>query len=454
MSLLAQLLVGCTTAIVGAVATGVVQRHKSPRSSRSAGRLRLVAVGAACWAVGFVAAVLASRSWGSEQSLTIYSSFPQQHADGGPNKRTDDVEKAIRLALNESDGKADKFTIKYVPLDATDKTGAFSPQKIEENARTAAEDDKTAVYIGDYTSSASIESIPILSRAGVPQISPASTRVGLTVGDSLSDVEEPDKYYGVGSRNFVRIIPNDDVQAAALGALMRKDGCRKVAIIYDGQDYSQGLSVLMGLIKGPRRIFSEDGRPNERSTRYERLARQAKTAGVDCFIYMGADNPNTFEIFNAFASELPDAQLYGTDGVSEDSLTEADGDLGPFATRVKLMVPPRDLTRYSGFQRDFENAYHGDSPDPDAIYGYEAMKLALDAIRESGSGTRADILEQLTSSRERDGLLGAYSIDSKGDTTLIDYDIFTFGQGKSSPKRAARQKILEKSVEDLRQRKE
>jgi hypothetical protein len=115
MSLLAQLLVGCTTAIVGAVATGVVQRHKSPRSSRSPGRLHLVAVGAVCWAVGFAAAVLASRSWGSEQSLTIYSSFPQQHADGGPNKRTDDVEKAIRLALNESDGKADKFTIKYVP---------------------------------------------------------------------------------------------------------------------------------------------------------------------------------------------------------------------------------------------------------------------------------------------------------------------------------------------------
>jgi ABC-type branched-subunit amino acid transport system substrate-binding protein len=55
--------------------------------------------------------------------------------------------------------------------------------------------------------------------------------VGLTVGDALSDTDEPDQYYRGGARNFVRIIPNDDVQAAALGSLMKHDGCHNVAII-------------------------------------------------------------------------------------------------------------------------------------------------------------------------------------------------------------------------------
>jgi branched-chain amino acid transport system substrate-binding protein len=370
-------------AIAGAAAAAVFDRVKMPRGVP----VRTIALVVGGAALGFAAAVLISLSLSSGPSLTIYSSLPKKNADGQPNKRTTDIENAIKLALTQNNRKAGKFTIKYERLDATDENGASPPQKIQDNARTAAEDDKTAVYIGDFRSSASIESIPILSRAGIPQISPNSTRVGLTVGDSLSDTDEPDRYYRGVARNFVRVIPNDDVQAAALSALMRKDGCDKVATIYDGSDYSQGLSVLMRLANGPKRSFSEDVRPKERGKRYGELAETARRRRVDCFLYMGTDNPNTFGIFEAFADKLPDATLYGTDGVSESSLMDANGDLPKFATRVKLMVPPRDLCRYKGFREDFESEYDGAVPDPDAIYGYEAMKLALDAIKESGSGT-------------------------------------------------------------------
>jgi branched-chain amino acid transport system substrate-binding protein len=362
------------------------------------------------------------------------------------------VEQGIRLALSDSDQKAEKFTIKYVPLDATDETGAFLPNKIQENARIAAHDDKTAVFIGDFSSSASIESIPILSGAGVPQISPASTRVGLTVGDALSDTNEPDQYYR-GAHNFVRIIPNDDVQAAALGSLMKHDGCHDVAVIYDGGDYSQGLSVLMSLIGRPHRVFSEDVRPNERSVRYTGLARKAKARGADCFLYMGDDNPNTFGIYQAFASKLRGAKLYGTDGVSESSLTDENGIAGTFAPHVRLMVPPRDLSRYTGFRQQFRSAYNGVTPDPYAVYGYEAMRLALDAIRASGSGTRADILAQLRSPKQRDSLLGSYAIDGSGDTNLIDYDVSRFENGERGLHRAVEQGTLKKNVEVLRRRK-
>jgi hypothetical protein len=58
----------------------------------------------------------------------------------------------------------------------------------------------------------------------------------------------------------------------------------------------------MSLIARPHRVFSEDVRPNERSERYKRLAGRAKARGVDCFLYMGDDNPNTFGIYQAFAS--------------------------------------------------------------------------------------------------------------------------------------------------------
>jgi len=236
---------------------------------------------------------------------------------------------------------------------------------------------------------------------------------------------------------------------------MQRDHCGKVAIIYDGGDYSQGMSVLMSLIAGPQRIFSEDVRPNERPERYRRLAQSAKHRGADCFVYMGADNPNTFGIFEAFANALgEDAWLYGTDGVNQSSLKDDNGGLGTFASRVRLMAPPRDLGRYRAFEARFENAYNDAVPDPYVVYGFEAMRLALDAIRESGSGARADILEQLKSTTERDSRLGTYSIDSSsGDTTLTDYDYLTFEGGRSNPRRAVPRDELKKSVAALRQRK-
>ena len=43
------------------------------------------------------------------------------------------------------------------------------------NARKAAQDDTTAVYIGEFNSGATAVSMPILNEAGVPQISPANT---------------------------------------------------------------------------------------------------------------------------------------------------------------------------------------------------------------------------------------------------------------------------------------
>lgn len=56
----------------------------------------------------------------------------------------------------------------------------------------------------------------------------------------------------------MRVIPNDDVQAAALNALMRRDRCDNVATVYDGHDYSQGLAALMRLFPRPRRSFNDD----------------------------------------------------------------------------------------------------------------------------------------------------------------------------------------------------
>ena len=67
------------------------------------------------------------------------------------------------------------------------------------------------------------------------------------------------------------------------------------------------------------------------------------------------------------------------------------------------------------FFHDFTTKYGVKNPDPYAIYGYEAMRLALDAIQRSKTGSKEDIIKALFDTKNRQSVLGTYSIDANGD---------------------------------------
>ena len=58
------------------------------------------------------------------------------------------------------------------------------------------------------------------------------------------------------------------------------------------------------------------------------------------------------------------------------------------------------------------------------------MSLALDAIERAGSGDKADILKALFETKDRESVLGKYSIDENGDTSLTDYGVYKIEDGE------------------------
>jgi branched-chain amino acid transport system substrate-binding protein len=74
------------------------------------------------------------------------------------------------------------------------------------------------------------------------------------------------------------------------------------------------------------------------------------------------------------------------------------------------------------FFKNFKQKY-GRDPYPYAIYGYEAMKVALLAIQNAGDkgNDRQAVIDAFFKIKDRDSVLGKYSIDENGDTTLTDY---------------------------------
>jgi branched-chain amino acid transport system substrate-binding protein len=147
--------------------------------------------------------------------------------------------------------------------------------------------------------------------------------------------------------------------------------------------------------------------------------------------------PASFRIGIDTAAALPHAKgLYGPDGVAESGFVDPKegGIPANVQARVKVSVATLNPESYppdgQEFFKAFTEKYGEDNPDPYAIYGYEAMRLALDAIGRSKTGEKADIKKALFATKDRSSVLGTYSIDKNGDTTLTDYGAYGVKNGE------------------------
>jgi branched-chain amino acid transport system substrate-binding protein len=370
------------------------------------------------------------------KSVTVYSSVPLQ---GASRASTADLVDGAKLALEQAGGKAGNIKVKYVSLDdSTAQAGNWTPEATSANARKAAADPSTAAYIGEFNSGASAVSIPILNEAGIPQISPANTAVGLTSDKPGAAPGEPDKYYPTGKRNYARIVPIDTIQGAALVKLMKQEGCTKLAQVNDKEVYGQGIAgnvEIAAKAAGGLDVVMNEG-IDPKAPNYRSLAQKAKSEGADCFLFDGVTANNAIQATKDFAAALgPNSKIFGPDGTCESGYVDPKKGGIPLALdsrtfcTVATLPPDQYPASAEQFFTAFKNKYGEAQPDPYAIYGYEAMSLALDAIKRSKTGEKADVIKALFDTKNRQSVLGTYSITPTGDTTLTDYGSYKVVNG-------------------------
>ena len=282
------------------------------------------ATGCLVAALGFGVAACGDDSGGESKtaagspakSLTIYSSYPLQ---GAGRVQSAAAVNGAKLALEQAGGKAGDIAVTYKPLDdSTAQAANWTPEQTSANARKAAGDDSTAVYLGEFNSGASAVSIPILNEAGIAQISPSNTAVGLTSDDPGANPGEPDKFYPTGVRTYARIVPKDTIQGAALVTLMKEDGCMKVQLVNDKEVYGAGLAKNIELsAKAQGVTLTSNEAMDKNAANYRSLAQKAEGAGADCMVFAGIVANNAAQVFKDFAAALPKAKLYGPDGVAD-----------------------------------------------------------------------------------------------------------------------------------------
>jgi branched-chain amino acid transport system substrate-binding protein len=205
----------------------------------------------------------------------------------------------------------------------------------------------------------------------------------------------------------------------------------------DKDTYGAGLARTLLYAAGQsgqkNQIVSNQGidktAPNFRS-----YASTLQAKGVDCFLFSGITANGAVQLMKDVHAALPNAKLYGPDGICESGFTNPSKKGAPadVTKNFQCTVATLNLASYPGgqqFLQAYKAKYNDPHPDPYAIYGYEAMKLFIDTIKKLGDkGTdKSAVLDALFATKNRQSVLGTYSFDQNGDTTLTDYGVYKVG---------------------------
>jgi branched-chain amino acid transport system substrate-binding protein len=263
--------------------------------------------------------------------------------------------------------------------------------------------------------------------------------VGLTSDAPGSEEGEPEKFYPTGNRHYLRIVPIDTIQGAALAALMKDEGCQKPYILNDKEVYGAGLArnIETSAKEQGLDVLANEG-IDPKAPNFRSQAANMKSEGADCFVFSGITANGAVQLFKDVNAALPDINLYGPDGICESGFTDPkEGGIpadvaSQFKCTVATLAPDEYPPEGRKFFEDFSQKYNEPNPDPYSIYGYEAMKLVLDTCKELGSdcSDKQAMIDALFQTKGRKSVLGTYDIDENGDTTITDYGVYAIKNGE------------------------
>ena len=296
---------------------------------------------------------------------------------GRPTVRFASPMKRIYASLDRSGAPGDVLRGAQLALEA--RGGAELVVLDEPDPHRAAQDPDALAYLGEFRSAHVRHTAEVLGEAGLLQVAPVATWIGL------------------GGPTLVRLMPHDGVLARGIARWMAAAPIRRVLVVHDHDD-EYGIPVgemcaeaarAAGIETGVRPIWDHDD--------------EIELDGADALLYAGIAGSGATGLWRALHARDPRLWLLGTDGVAAAWLAR---DMSEGAA---------ERTRFFGAQRA-----------PWGFYGYEAMALILDSLRDD----RASTLEAARSTQSRDSILGRYSIDADGLTTTDEVGVLGVAGGE------------------------
>jgi branched-chain amino acid transport system substrate-binding protein len=360
-------------------------------------------------------------------TVTVYTSLPHHGVSRAAGAA---VAAGQRLALADAGGRAAGLRVRLVELDSTQAGDRlWDPGLVNANAERAADDDTTIAYLGELDYGASAVSVPITNDAGILQVSAGDGLASLTLEPPGRPRAGPARYYPTGVRNFLRLVPNDLLQAETLLGQLRAEGAERLAVVFDSEIY--GRELASEIVARSRRDGQEPVSTEEYSGRVEDipdLARSLAEGNPEAVVFAGVADRGIGRLLAAIDAEMPGIPVFATSGMlvrqrpipAAPWLVEA---YTPFRPADRL---PRWGRRLLRRLRERDGAYVA---RPEAVYGYEAMRLVLNAIAAAGPD-RGRVIASALAIRRRGSPLGVYEVRATGDVDEERFAIYTLRDGR------------------------
>jgi DNA-binding SARP family transcriptional activator/ABC-type branched-subunit amino acid transport system substrate-binding protein/streptogramin lyase len=352
----------------------------------------------------------------------IVSDLPLKAGQLGPPTLA--MANAVAFVLREHHFRAGRFQIGYQSCDdSTAATRQDDPTKCEANAKAYAATPAVVGVVGPLNSGCATPEIPILNRApGGPLaiISPTNTQLGLTQVDPTAPRGDLGRLYPTGVRNYARVAPADDAQAAADVVLARRLGVHRLYLLDDGSDYGRPLAALIR--RAARRLglrLAGTARWDRSGKGFRALAERVRRARADGVFESGLLDFNGGPLTKALRARLgARIPLIAGDafGPIYALWDNSDGAAKGMYVSMNGLPVERLGARGRRFLRQFGATQRGVTVDFYVAYAAAATEVLLDAIARS-DGTRASVTRQLLATRLSDGILGPVSFDRNGDIT-------------------------------------
>ena len=370
--------------------------------------------------------------------LVIYSSLPRTGPMAGA---TEAVAAGQRQALADARGRAGRYRVRLVELPATtvdtDPGDPWDPGQVSENAGRAAADPRTIAYLGELGLGASAVSVPITNEAGILQVSPGDGLTGLTrrLGRTTA---RPERYYPSGRRTFVRLVPDDLAQAQRVVRRMVALGGDRAALVAGPGVYAREFAD--DLTAEARRAGLEPVEAidlREGPGPVAEATRELVELAPDSVLVAAARSRSLAALLAGLQRRMPQARLFGGGGVLVGDPISSGGDPLPPLEAVAARAPTsRPAVRALARIRAGQGLR---TVRPEALWGYESVRLVLDSIRRaqrgSGPARRGDVVREALSGRLRRSPLGAYSVRPTGAVEGLGLALYRLEGNRFAPVR-------------------
>ena len=290
---------------------------------------------------------------------------------------------------------------------------------VRADAQRVIADPDAMLLMGTLDDAADKAILPLLANANLLMITPSDAYPGLTKAWATG---EPQTYQPNGTLALARVVPSDDAQGEVGAKWAKSMGVRRVYILHDGSSRGKGLADAFRTTATSIQLVDEgydDIQSAGTTTARTALINKIKNSEAQ-MVYMGVDSAAAAGawIKDIRSAGLNELLILGNDRLIDANTIRA---AGSAVTRVFATSPgfPQDRLPARGkrFYTDYEARYDV-APLPLAIYGYEAMSVAVRAISAVCEKDRAAIRAAVLGLKNFNGVLGTWSFDAAGDTSL------------------------------------